>query len=121
TIADFPALNASLNAASGLLLLSGFICIKRCAIVAHATCMICAVACSAAFLGCYVYYHSQVGTTRVKDAFPDVPASLRWLYYVILFPHLSLAIVMLPMIVITLTYAARRDWPKHLKIAPWTV
>src|SRR5438105_1718823 len=93
---DFPALNAILNAASGLLLLAGFICIKRRAIVAHATCMITAVASSAAFLACYLYYHAHVGTTRVDDAFPLVSPGLRRLYKCVLFPHLTLAIVMLP-------------------------
>jgi uncharacterized membrane protein YozB (DUF420 family) len=117
---DFPAINASLNGASGFLLLCGYVLIRRRKIVAHATCMIAAVACSAAFLACYLYYHAHVGTTRVDDAFPLVRPGLRLLYKWVLFPHLTLAIVMLPMIIMTLTYAARRNWPKHLKIAPWT-
>ena len=120
TLTFFPLLNASLNAASGLLLLAGYFFIRRRAIVPHVICVVSAVACSAAFLACYLYYHAHAGTTHVADTYPAVSQGLRRVYYAILFPHLTLAMVMLPMIVVTLTYAARRNWPKHLKIAPWT-
>lgn len=116
----FPQVNASLNAASGILILIGFVCIKRRAIVAHACCMIAAVLCSAVFLGCYLYYHFHVGATRVSEAFPHVSATLRWIYYIVLFPHLTLAIFVLPMIAVTIYHASHRNWPKHVKIAPWT-
>jgi len=118
----FPQINASLNAAAGILICVGYFFITRRprAIVPHAVCMIAAVICSAVFLGCYLYYHFHVGATRVSEAFPNVSTTLRWVYYIVLFPHLTLAMFVLPMIGVTIYHAARRNWPKHVKIAPWT-
>ena len=59
--AYFPALNASLNGASAVLLLAGRVLIARGRIAAHRACMIAAVVASALFLACYLYFHWQVG------------------------------------------------------------
>jgi len=114
TIADFPALNAMLNTASAVLLAAGYVAIRRRAIRTHATLMISAAVMSAAFLTCYVIYHIQTGTHRVPAG---VNPTLRLVYYIVLFPHLTMAMVMLPMIIRTFGLAGTRQWVKHMKIA----
>ena len=62
---DLPAINAGLNGASAVLLISGFIFIRRKQQSAHAQCMIGAVICSILFLISYITYHAHAGTTYV--------------------------------------------------------
>jgi uncharacterized membrane protein YozB (DUF420 family) len=113
TIHDFPPLNATLNGTSAVLLTAGFIFIKLKKIRAHQWCMIAAVITSTAFLACYLTYHYVAGekSSGLK------PSTLRTVYYSILFPHLILAVVMLPLIFLTFLRAYRQQWDKHRKIA----
>jgi len=116
TVHDLPAVNASLNGASAILLGAGFICIKSRKVKAHATLMICAVVTSAVFLGCYIVYHVSVPPKSI-----GLPAGpLKIAYLILLASHVILAIGMLPMIYLTLLRAYRRQWKQHLKIAPPT-
>jgi uncharacterized membrane protein YozB (DUF420 family) len=113
TINDLPAVNAVLNGASAALLFAGYVCIRNRKIVAHATLMISAAITSAAFLACYLLYHAVEG--EHSSHLP--PSWLRTIYFIVLFPHLIMAIVMLPMIATTFYRAARRDFVRHRKIA----
>jgi protein SCO1/2/putative membrane protein len=82
----------------------------------HAITMILAVVASTAFLVCYVTYHvmrAQAGTGITK--FPESP--LRPVYLIILISHTLLAAVVVPLVVVTLTRAARRQWDRHRRIA----
>jgi protein SCO1/2/putative membrane protein len=110
-----PAVNATLNASSGLLLLLAFIFIKTGRWRAHGWTMVTATAVSVAFLACYLTYHYMYGerSTRASHA----PHWLRYTYLLILFPHLLLAVVMLPMICVTLLRAYRRDWASHRRMS----
>lgn len=119
TIHNLPHLNATLNATSTALLLAGFVCIKTARIRAHATLMISAAVTSAAFLVCYLIYHHYAGEVSTT-LMTWLPRWLRYLYLVILIPHLLLAIGMLPMIALTFWRAYHRDWPRHRRIAPPT-
>ncbi|HEX4056313.1 MAG TPA: DUF420 domain-containing protein [Tepidisphaeraceae bacterium] len=112
---SLPAVDATLNTVCCILLCTGFIFIKTGRWRAHACCMISATVVSVAFLTCYLTYHYMYGerSTRATHA----PHWLRYLYLVILFPHLVLAIAMLPMIYVTLLRAYRRDWINHRRIA----
>lgn len=112
----FPHLNASLNAVSALLLTAGFVQIRRGRWRVHAALMITACVTSAAFLACYLYYHHRVGEISTRQMH-WLPHWLRMIYLAILFPHLLLAIVMPPMIAITLWRAGKRNWMKHRAIA----
>jgi uncharacterized membrane protein YozB (DUF420 family) len=111
----FPAVNATLNATSCVLLCLGFAFIRTGRWRAHAYTMVTATVVSTAFLICYLTYHYNYGerTTRHSHA----PHWLRYTYLVILFPHLLLAIGMLPMIYMTLLRAYYRNWPAHRAIA----
>jgi protein SCO1/2 len=112
-IMQFPKLNASLNATAGIFLCFGMMMIKARKVRAHAVCMIAAVIASTAFLACYLTYHYLNGGKPTR--FPESP----WkpVYLAILISHTILAVVILPLIVMTLTRAARRQWDRHRRIA----
>lgn len=109
-----PAVDAILNATAAVLLVCGFIFIKRRKYAAHAWFMCSAFAVSIAFLACYLTNHSLYG--EKKSGLP--PGHLRTIYlFIILLPHVLLAIVMVPLILRTLYLAYRRNWIKHPIIA----
>ena len=116
----FPKVNASLNGASAILLLGGYVLIRNRRFRSHATCMIAALFTSTLFLASYItyhvfhYVHSNVGVTR----FP--PGRWRPFYLAILLSHTVLAVVTVPLVVVTVLRAWRRRWDKHRKIAVWT-
>jgi uncharacterized membrane protein YozB (DUF420 family) len=110
---DFPALNASLNGTSALLLLTGYVLIKRRRIKAHAAAMIAAVCTSAAFLACYLIYHLQ----RPPKSLGLPRSAFSTTYYAILFTHTVLAVVILPLIALTLWRAYKRRWDLHRRIS----
>lgn len=114
-----PVVNASLNSLSALFLLAAFIMIKRRNVVAHATLIIFAVVTSTAFLTCYVLYHTLKSMHgEVLTRFPPGPWH-PW-YMALLWPHLILAIVMLPLICTSLWLAWKRNWKMHRKVASVT-
>jgi protein SCO1/2 len=115
-MARFPAINASLNATAGILLCLAYMLIQARRVRLHAITMILAVCASGAFLVCYVAYHYlkwQAGSTTTR--FPA--NSFKPLYLTILLSHTILAVVVLPMVIVTLVRAARRQWERHRKIA----
>jgi putative membrane protein len=113
--AYFPALIASLNGASAVLLLAGRVLIVKRRIAAHRACMIAAVVASALFLACYVYFHAHVGDIRFLG-----PPLWHAIYLVILIPHVTLAIVIVPLVLITLSRGLKARYPQHRAIARWT-
>lgn len=110
-----PSLNAMLNATSGVLVLTGFLLIRRKRIKAHRACMIGAVVASSLFLISYLYYHYHVGTTSFAGV-----GWVRPVYFVILFSHTILAAVLVPFVVTTLVRAGRGDFTRHRRVARWT-
>ncbi|MGA8620918.1 MAG: DUF420 domain-containing protein [Candidatus Sulfotelmatobacter sp.] len=113
--ASFPALIAGLNGTSAVLLVSGRYMIARGRIAAHRACMIAAVVASALFLACYVYFHAHVGDIHFLG-----PAIWRTVYLAILIPHVILAIVIVPMVIVTLSRGLRARYDRHRAIARWT-
>jgi uncharacterized membrane protein YozB (DUF420 family) len=113
--AYFPALIASLNGASAVLLLAGRYMIARGRMAAHRAFMIAAVVSSALFLACYVYFHAHVGNILFLGQ-----GVWRTVYFLILIPHVTLAIVIVPMVIITLTRGLRARYASHRAIARWT-
>ncbi len=118
---DLPLINAILNSCSALLLLAGYVAIKRDQKERHKRCMVSALITSALFLTCYVIYH--VGMQRVYGSahtrFVD-PAWFRPWYLALLASHLLLAIAIVPMVLMTVYHAIRGNFEKHRKIARWT-
>jgi putative membrane protein len=115
SVHDLPAVNASLNALSGILLLLGFTLIHRRRVELHRKVMIAAFATSSLFLICYVVYHAQVGSVP----FPR-QGFVRPLYFTILITHVILAATVPPLAIITLTRGLKGRYPQHRRIARWT-
>jgi uncharacterized membrane protein YozB (DUF420 family) len=116
TVHDLPAVNASLNGLSAIFLTAGYIFIRRKNQTAHRNCMMAAFVTSIVFLICYLTYHLNVQTvTRFRN-----PAWFRPVYLVILLTHTVLAIVIVPLILVTLYRAWRQRFDPHKKIARWT-
>lgn len=116
TVHDLPAINATLNAMSGLLLVAGYALIRARRIEQHRRCMIAAFTTSSLFLVCYIVYHAQVGSVRfTRQGF------VRPLYYTILVTHVTLAATVLPLAIITLSRGLKARYPQHIRIARWTL
>lgn len=122
SIHDLPAVNATLNGLAALLLVTGWVFIKRRNINAHKTCMISAFVMSALFLACYLTYHTLriKATGQSSTPFPGTGV-WRTLYFSILIPHIILAVVMLPMILRVFYLAFRNDFQRHKKWARITL
>src|SRR4051794_33944778 len=107
-----PAVNAALNATSGILLAIGFVLIKRRQIMAHRNAMLLAFTSSTLFLISYLIYHAHAGS----HPFAGVGA-IRYFYFAILISHIVLAVVILPMAITSLSRGLRGDYSRHRKIA----
>lgn len=115
-LADFPAIDATLNGATALLLTLGYLFIRRKRTRAHRVCMLSAFATSSLFLICYLLYHAHHGVTRFakQGAVHDFCLTL-------LGSHTVLAIVIIPLVLTALYRAWRRRVDRHKKIARWTL
>jgi uncharacterized membrane protein YozB (DUF420 family) len=111
----FPQINATLNGASAVLLLIGRNYIKHGRMAAHRAVMIAALVSSNLFLTSYVYYHWHVGSVHFQGQGWSRPV-----YFTILTSHTILAIVIVPMVIITLSRALRGRFDRHRAIARWT-
>jgi uncharacterized membrane protein YozB (DUF420 family) len=114
-IVPFQAtLNASLNLISAFLLLGGYVKIKRGDREGHRKFMIAALVASGLFLLSYLIYHYQVGS--VPYPYHDWT---RTLYFVILIPHIILAALMVPFILLAVYFALKEKFDRHTKITRW--
>ena len=113
--AFFPALNASLNGTCAVFLLTGRVLIAKGRIAGHRTCMIAAVTASALFFCCYLFFHYKVGNILFLGQ-----GWARPVYFAILISHVTLAVVIVPMAIVTLTRGLRQRYDKHRAIARWT-
>jgi uncharacterized membrane protein YozB (DUF420 family) len=116
-----PTVNATLNASAALLLIAGYRAIRRRDVETHRRFMLAAFAVSTAFLASYVLYHvtrqihEGIGHTRFAGS-----AAIRPVYFGLLISHLILAIVNLPLVIVTLVAALRGRYARHRRIARWT-
>jgi uncharacterized membrane protein YozB (DUF420 family) len=115
TLSDLPALNASLNATAGVLLVIGYTLIRRGRIRQHRAVMITACAVSALFLTSYVIYHANIGSKPFPGRGP-----VRMVYFSILITHVVLAATVLPLAIVTLSRGLRGRFERHIAIARWT-
>jgi uncharacterized membrane protein YozB (DUF420 family) len=110
------ALNASLNGVSAILLAGGYAAIRTGKIKVHKAFMISAFAVSSVFLGSYLVYHYRVGHVAFQGQ-----GWIRPVYFVLLLTHTVLAIVIVPMILVTLRRAWLEKFDRHRIIARWTL
>jgi uncharacterized membrane protein YozB (DUF420 family) len=115
-ISHFPAIDAALNATSALLTTIGYVFIRRGNIRAHRACMLSAVDTSVLFLLCYVWYHVHHGVTRFT-----AHGVVRTFYFTLLASHTILAVVIVPLVAVTLYRAWREMFDRHKRIARWTL
>jgi uncharacterized membrane protein YozB (DUF420 family) len=116
---NLPAVNAVLNASSGILLVAGYLAIRQRAVRLHKICMLSALGVSAVFLGCYLYYHFVV-----KDGTPTKFQGTGWIrptYFTILISHTILAATVAPLAIITAYLGISNRLIRHMKLARWTL
>ena len=111
-----PAVNATLNGTAAVLLIAGYVQIRRKQIDAHRKCMLAAFTTSALFLVSYLIYHALVGSVAFTGQGP-----IRPLYFTVLISHVSQAILILPLALVTLRRGLRRDDARHVALARWTL
>jgi putative membrane protein len=112
-----PAINASLNALSGVCLLIAFILIKRRRIAAHRRFMLAACSASLLFLGCYVlnHYLRHGIVTHFTGTGP-----IRPIYFTILITHTILAVTIVPLAILSVRNGLLMRVPQHRRVARWT-
>lgn len=115
-LATLPRLDAFFNGASCLLLITGYIFIRRRQVVQHKICMLSAVGCSLCFLICYLDFHARAGLVRFSGQ-----GAIRPAYFTILISHTILAAAIVPLVIITLYFALRGRFARHKTIARWTL
>jgi uncharacterized membrane protein YozB (DUF420 family) len=115
-IAYLPHLNACLNATSGLLLIAGYTFIRQGRVTSHKRCQLAALTTSVLFLASYLTYHYFHGATRFAGQ-----GIARPIYFTILTTHTILAVVIVPLIIITFRRAFRSDFARHRRIARITL
>ena len=116
TVRDLPALNAVLNATSGALIFLGWILIRRGQRLAHKRVMLGALTSSTLFLVSYLTYHAQVGSVPFQGRGP-----IRTVYFAILLTHTILAVVIVPLVLITVNHGLRERFDRHRRIARVTM
>jgi uncharacterized membrane protein YozB (DUF420 family) len=115
-VRDLPALNATLNSLSALLLVTGYVLIRKRRRDAHRNVMIAALVCSLLFLTSYLVYHAQVGSVRFQGTGPA-----RTFYFTVLITHTILAAAVPFLAGVTVYLAWRKRWARHVWIARWTL
>jgi putative membrane protein len=110
-----PALNALLNGLSAIALLIGYTFIRARRIAAHRASMITAFVFSTLFLISYILHHYLHGDVRYP-----LHASLRMVYLPILASHIVLAVISLPLVLVTFFFSLSGRFPQHRKVARWT-
>ena len=115
-LSDLPAVNATLNATSAVLLATGYAFIRKKQVNAHRVCMVSAFVVSMLFLVSYIVYHLHAGRTKFTE-----DGWVRPVYFTILLTHTVLAIAIVPLVLMTLYRAMRGQFDRHVRIARWTL
>ena len=111
-----PPLQAGLNLVATVLITAAFIFVRKQNAQAHKACMVAALVVSSLFLASYLYYHNQVGYVPFKGE-----GFIRPVYFTILFSHVLLAIVVVPMILVTVGAAIMDKVQLHQRLTHWTL
>ncbi|SVC44460.1 uncharacterized protein METZ01_LOCUS297314 [marine metagenome] len=111
---DLPTLNACLNALSATLLIRGYLLIHRGEREAHRKTMVAALFCSGLFLFSYLVYHFSVGSVPYPHHDWTRP-----IYFAVLIPHIILAALVAPFIILIVLRALKGDFAGHRRLARW--
>lgn len=115
-ISYLPHVNACLNTTSAILLFTGYRFIRARNVAAHRACQIAALCISILFLASYLTYHFNHGATKFQGT-----GIVRPIYFTILTTHTILAIVIVPLVILTFFRAFRGDFGRHRRIARVTL
>jgi len=115
-LSTLPHLNAALNAICAVLLVSGYLMIRRRKVLAHKICMGSAFAVAVIVLASYLTYHYQVGSMSFGGQ-----GWIRPVYFSLLTSHTILAAGIVPLVLVTLSRALRGRFDRHVRIARWTL
>jgi uncharacterized membrane protein YozB (DUF420 family) len=115
-VQSLPALNAVLNMTSAILLVTGYLCVRRRKVTQHKLCMLSAFVTSSLFLISYLTLRYYAGMTRFTGQ-----GWIRPIYFTILISHTILAATILPLALVTLSRGLRGDVDRHVRIARWTL
>ena len=110
-----PPLNAVMNGLSATALLIGFIFIRSRRIAAHRASMIIAFVFSTLFLIGYILHHALHG-----DVHYPADAAYRSVYLPLLASHVLLAVIALPVVLVTFFFSLSGRFPQHRRLARWT-
>jgi putative membrane protein len=116
SVHELPAVNAILNATAAVLLVWGYILIRRHRQQTHKRVMIAAFVTSCVFLVCYIVYHAHVGSVKFQH-----PGAIRGVYFTILATHTVLAACVPVLAIVTLRRGLSARFDKHRAIARWTL
>ena len=116
SIASLPLVNATLNGIATVLLVSGYVCIRRGRRDAHRRAMLAAFATSVLFLISYVIYHAQAGSRPFTGQGP-----IRTVYFTILISHIILAALTPVLAGLTLWRGLQGRFDRHVRLARWTL
>ena len=114
-LAFLPALDALLNALAAIALVIGFAFIRAGNVAAHRAAMFTAFVFSSVFLAAYITNYALHGEMHFQGE-----GGIRWVYFPLLISHIILAVVVLPMILITFFLSLSGRFPAHRKLARWT-
>ena len=106
-----PAVNAWLNGTAALLLLGGWVAIRRGSMRVHRALMVGAFVASSLFLVCYLAYHAAHGDTRYPGGGP-----MRAVYFAVLATHVLLSMTVVPLALTALWFALRREFRRHRRV-----
>ncbi len=115
-ISSLPLVNAVLNGIATLLLVTGYVCIRRGRRDAHRIAMLAAFGTSVLFLISYLIYHAHAGSRPFTGQGP-----IRTVYFTILISHVILAALIPPLAAVTLWQGLRGRLDRHVRIARWTL
>ena len=111
-----PHLNAMLNGTTAILLVLGYLAIKKGHTLAHIRLMSSAVGTSTLFLVSYCIYHYYHGHISYNGT-----GAIRTIYFILLISHILLSMVQVPLIGFTLLFSLKKEYPRHKRVARWTL
>ncbi len=124
-----PPIYAAINGLTAVLLVTAVFAIKNGNRALHERLMKTAIACSVAFLGMYVAYHSSAESTSFGDTNHDEILSeaeiqavgfVRYVYYFILLTHIALSVIIIPFVLLTYVRAISNNFARHKALAKIT-
>ncbi|WP_299819147.1 DUF420 domain-containing protein [uncultured Pontibacter sp.] len=114
-VSFLPTLHAILNSCTAIALVIGYVNVKRQNIKVHRGAMLTAFGLSSIFLVSYVTYHF-LGERTIYGG----EGLLKYIYYFILLTHIVLAVVIVPLVLLSVYYGITNQLAKHRRISRWT-